>query len=97
MLPRHPDTIPNLAADCRRLLRDEYLRIQTLTDKPLDLDPRDTNTPRWDGNGRCVGSGETQQEYDLRVAEAKEERRGRLAAAIAEYRRVAALWGVDLD
>jgi len=64
MIPvKHPDTIPGLAPDCRRVLRDDYIAIQVAT--------------------TC---GRTP----------KADRPARVAAAIAEYRRTAALWGVDV-
>ncbi len=81
-LPRHPDTIPNLAPDCRRYLRYEYMEIQAI--------------PKPDQSPQLVNLGETEAECAARHREAKEEHRRKIAAAIAEYKRVAKMWGVDV-
>lgn len=73
---KHPDTIPGLAPDCRRILREEYQRIQVAAspgDETVELE-------RPDG---------------LRMAIARPRVRD-VGAAIAEYRRVAKMWGVDV-
>ncbi|MDI6773253.1 MAG: hypothetical protein QME77_11805 [bacterium] len=57
-VPRHPDTIPGLAPDCRRVLRDAYLVIQARMERPEGCRP------------------------DAAA----------IAAAIEDYRRIAALW-----
>lgn len=69
---RHPDQIPDLAPDCRRVLRDEYQAIQVAT-QPVS------------------------HHKDLRglsPAEARAKHREKIAAAVTEYKRVAAMWGV---
>lgn len=74
-LPTHPDAIPHLEPDCRRVLRADYTTIQVAYDHDRHLrhpDPRGTRT-------------RTSAEVE-----------GDIAAAVAEYRRTAALWGVEV-
>jgi len=71
----HPDAIPHLELDCRRVLRADYTAIQVAADRDRHLpytDPRGTRT-------------RTRAEIGTDVA-----------AAVAEYRRTAALWGVEV-
>lgn len=85
-LPRHPDTIPGLAPDCRRVLRDDYMRIQVAATEHAPHH----NAPTWDGLGRAIDT------HDADIREFERGRAGRVAAAVAEYRRTADLWGVEV-
>lgn len=129
-MPRHPDTIADLAPDCRRVLREEYQRIQEAADAgPLDtVETYDAATgtvpvtiivprtyreamvrgeyrgPSWSIRGKAAkvtASGRREAEVeprkptedDFRAARRAIES-GRVAIAVAEYKRVAAMWGV---
>lgn len=132
MLPAHPDTIPDLAPDCRRVLREEYQRVQVAADAgPLDsvatydvatgtipvlvVVPRahreamargEYRGPSWAKYGKAAavskGGKRTREEWpdplteaDYKAARAAIESR-RVTLAIAEYKRVAQLWGVEV-
>lgn len=82
---RHPDTISGLAPDCRRVLRDDYMRIlAAIQAPPRRVEVERLGRGRWDG--LVVG-------YDVEYV--RDE--GAVGRAIAEYRRTAALWGVDVE
>jgi hypothetical protein len=83
-LVRHPDTIPGLAPDCLRVLRAEYETIQARMGESVPP-PR----PR-------ISSDQDMAAEKAAHRDRVERREARVAAAIAEYRRVAALWGVDV-
>lgn len=88
---RHPDTIPGLAPDFRRVLREEYDVIMSRMSKHQHAQGRkvDVEVDPYGPNGaRIEQRRETTREKDARI--------GNVGAAIAEYRRVAALWGVDV-
>jgi len=86
---RHPDTIRDLAPDCRRVLREAFAAIQAAENEAIGLSGYD-NTPIWDpGTGLCVGHvGQTRTDST--------EKRSHIAAAIVHYREVSALWGVEV-
>ena len=79
-LPRHPDTIPGLAPDCRRVLRDAYQSIQVAMSRPEHTVLRDEVLD--DGTVVTVQRSEPVPGISVQ-------------RAIAEYRRVAAMWGVE--
>lgn len=82
---RHPDTIPGLEPDCRRVLRDEYMAIQAAMMRPHEaIQVERMGRGQWDGI--VVG-------YETRYV--RDE--GAVGRAIAEYRRTARLWDVDVD
>lgn len=84
-LPRHPDTLPDLAPDCRRELRREYDRVTVAADRSrLTTDDERHGSPT-----RRIGGRDRRARTDDEVA-------GDLRAAVAEYRRVAGLWGVEV-
>ena len=90
-LPRHPDTITGLAADCRRVLRDAYSAIQVASDKNrLVVD----DGAHWIEAPNMPGGGHWQPNASPRLRSWKEIQHD-VARAIVEYRRVAAMWGVD--
>ncbi|MGL4445719.1 MAG: hypothetical protein ACRCU1_18995 [Alsobacter sp.] len=74
-LPAHPDSIPGLETDCRRVLREEFRSIQVAADR------RRTCA----GNGPRGNRTRSSEQVDSDVA-----------AAVGEYRRTAALWGVEV-
>lgn len=77
---RSPDTIPDLAPDCRRVLRDEYLVVQARMLRPRQGGPKSDREKILDA---ALGDEDSYA--------------GSVAEAIAEYRRVARLWGVDVE
>jgi hypothetical protein len=81
---RHPDTIPGLAHDCLRVLRDEYAVIQARMGEFVPA-PR----PR-------ISSDQDMAAEKAAHRDRVERKEARVVAAIAEYRRVAAPWGVDV-
>ena len=87
-MPAHPDTIPDLAPDTRRELRREYLRIQSAAAAPLDVPSGADNTQPLTWHS---ADARAEREQAARAA-----RSARVADAIAEYRRVAGLWGVEV-
>lgn len=88
---KHPDTIAGLAPDCRRVLRQQYDRIHVAVD-PERVEPaRQVSYVAQNGDIRF--REETRSEVRAR---ASVERARETATAIAEYRRVAAMWGVDV-
>lgn len=87
-MPAHPDTISGLAPDCRRILREEYQKIQAAC-----------QTTAGDG----IGYDNTRSvEWNSHSARSKRQEEGRtrrqeaINSAIAEYRRVANLWNILL-
>lgn len=99
-MPAHPDTIPGLAADCRRVLRADYQRIQVAMSAGAEPGPsanapiHDAATDRYltgDAARKARAAAQSQHE-----SSDKASRSHAVAAAIAEYRRTAELWGVDV-
>lgn len=80
---RHPDLVTGLESDTRRCLRDECQVIQAAS-QPIAIEPRE------------VWCGESASAFEARRVAAKQQQSARVAAAIAEYRRVAAMWNVDV-
>lgn len=76
----HPDTIPGLAPDCRRILRDEYMAIQVAADADRIVEDDSYDAP-----------------LNAKRARTRDEISRDVARAIAEYRRVAEMWGVEVD
>lgn len=82
---RHPDTISGLEPDCRRVLRDKYMAIQVaMTRQPERVEVPRMGSGQW--SDMIVG-------YDVQYV--RDERA--VGRAIAEYRRVAAMWDVDVE
>lgn len=86
---RHPDEIAGLAPDCRRLLREEYGTILAR----MARQPVLGEVEYVDDRGLVCFRPETRPEALRRVARTH----GTVGAAVAEYRRVAAMWGVDVS
>jgi hypothetical protein len=74
VMPRHPDVIPGLAPDCRRVLRADYEVIQVAADPDRLVADRPGMLRR----------------------RTRDEIKESTAAAVAEYRRTARLWEVDV-
>ena len=81
----HPDTIPGLSEDCRRVLRRDYQRIQVAEQMRV--------TRERVRNGR---DAETRAQHEVALSALRTRRDRAVARAIAEYRRTAALWGVEV-
>lgn len=82
-IPRHPATIRGLAADTRRVLSQEYIAIQQAQD-------RETLVPTM----VTLESGDTVQGPPRKRT--RQEIARATEAAVAEYRRVAEMWGVEV-
>jgi len=82
---KNPDTISNIAPDCRRALRDDYRKIQAA----IQLPQRPSMAPR-------INIGETKEQWLAECERMQQERRERIAEAVAEYKRTAQLWGVPV-
>lgn len=92
-LPVHPDTVAGLAADCRRVLRREYSMIQAAADADrLVVD----DGQRWIEAINMPGGGYWQSNVSPR-RRTRAEIDAEVARAVVEYRRVAAMWGVDVE
>jgi hypothetical protein len=85
-VPAHPDTIPDLEPDCRRVLRLEYSAILVAEQK----------VERGIGRSRDINRGESAKDYAEACAAVDKERQRALNAAIAEYVCVAILWGIEV-
>lgn len=79
---KHPDSIPGLAPDCRRVLRGEYAVIVARAGSPK------TRKKEVSSVSAC-GRYTEWQEVDVPQEKT-------VAQAIAEYRRVAEMWGVEV-
>lgn len=88
----HPDEISDLAPDCRRVLRTEYATIES---RAAQLRPENRRTVRIERDP--YGQHGTRIESRRETTSEAVARVGSVGAAIAEYRRVAALWGVNVD
>lgn len=83
--PAHPDTISDLAPDCRRVLREEYQRIQIAADRDRLIDP--------EADDERVYQFGKRRRVERRLRTTSEIARD-VAAAVAEYHRTAETWGV---
>jgi hypothetical protein len=87
----HPDSLAGLAPDCRRVLREEFATIEARAQRLKNAQPKQVEVYDSD-RGLTSWRMESRAEARARV----EREIGSVAAAIAEYRRVAALWGVEV-
>lgn len=86
----HPDTIPGLDSDCRRVLREAYISIQAAMQRPeAQYDRALSEVEVWVEE---IEKWETQCVY----LERDEVKRRHIARRIFEYREVAESWGVDV-
>jgi hypothetical protein len=82
--PIHPDLISDLAPDCRRVLREAYMVIQARMNPPAQTTVHD-------------GKGGFRQATPAEARTIQDAERGSVGDAVTEYRRIAALWGVEVN
>lgn len=98
-LPAHPDTISGLAPDCMRELRAEYRVIQArlqLTGRASRVADTIEISRSWGTEFHRRTPGELRRAQREANKVTRMNRAEKIGAAIREYRRVAALWGVEV-
>ena len=86
----HPDAL-NVAADCRRVLREAYAQVQVASEKERMIQD---DGQHWVEARNMPDGGHWERNVSPRLR-TREERATDVAVAVAEYRHIASLWSVD--